>query len=137
MGINIAKVKSTAFDRLFRRITKVLRYGKDDSQTGLEAEPYGIDSNPIAGMDAIYAETSDIGRKVIIGYIGKDKLAAIGETRLYSTDEDGELKFFVWLKNDGTLQLGGNTKHLARFEELETGFNALKADFNTFLTHVH
>jgi hypothetical protein len=26
---------------------------------------------------------------------------------------------------------------MTRFEELETGFNQLKSDFNSFLTHVH
>ncbi len=134
-------VISTAFDNLKRLKVKILRLGKSDVQDILEASPYGVDSNPVKGMVAIYAPTSEKGKSIIIGYINKNRLAAVGEVRHFSTDADGVLKFYTWLKANGTLELGGNAKHLARFEELKTGFDQLKNDFNTLITlynaHIH
>lgn len=132
----LSRVKSTFFERT-RRIVKALIYGKDDVKTGFEVAPFGTDSNPIAGMVAVYAETSEKGNQVIVGYLNENQLAGTGEHRIYSTDSDGQLKFHIWLKSDGTCEIGGNAKHLARFEELKTGFDQLKSDFNAFLTHVH
>jgi hypothetical protein len=139
--LNITKIISTSFDDIQRRLVKVLRKGNKDIQTPLEASPFGIDSNPLKDMIAVYGPTEEKGKTVIIGYIDKNKLADIGETRLYSTDSDGNLKFYTWLKNDGTMEIGGNTKHMVRYEELETAFNQLKADFNAHITkynaHIH
>jgi len=139
--LNITKVISTSFDDLQRRFIKVLRKGKSDVQTPMEASPFGIDSNPIKDMIAVYGQTEEKGKTVIIGYIDKNKLAASGETRLYSIDNNGNLKTYVWLKNDGTMEIGGNTKHMVRYEELQTAFNQLKQDLNTFITifnsHTH
>ena len=124
--MNLTRVISTAFDSVLRRIVKVRRYGKDDTQTAIEGSPYGTDSNPIAGMIAIYAPTSDKGKKVIIGYVNISQLAAVGEHRIFSTDTDGELKFYVWLKNDGTCQMGGTAHNLVRYTPLNQGLQDLK-----------
>jgi len=70
-----------------------------------------------------------------------NQLAGIGEHRTFSTDSDGSVKFYVWLKSNGTLELGGSSKHLARYEELKAGFDELKQNFNdhltAFNTHMH
>jgi len=123
--MNITKVISTSFDIVKRRITKVLKHGKDNVVTGLECAPYGIDSNPIADMRAIYSITEDTGRKVIIGYININQLAGVGETRIYSTDSNGVLKSFIWLKNDGTYQFGGTADNAVRYAPLNTGLQQL------------
>jgi len=138
---NIVTVKDTFFDNVQRRLIKFLRMGRSDVRTSPEASPFGIDSNPIAGMKAVYMETSTDGQSVIIGYVKQSQLAQVGETRLYSVDANGETQFYVWLKNDGTLQLGGTNKHLARFEELKDGFDELRGDLNSlvsaFNAHMH
>jgi hypothetical protein len=139
--VNIVKVLSSEADKVKQRVVKILRYGKNGVQTGLEATPYGIDSNPIKDMVAIYLETGSRGDTVIVGYINKNQLAKPGELRLYATDKDGAQKFYTWMKDDGTYEIGGNTKHMARFEELETGFNTLKTDLNNLISafnaHMH
>lgn len=139
--MDITKTISTQLDSLKNRVVKVLRFGKTDTRTAKEAAPYGTDSNPIKGMRAVYAQTSNKKDRVIVGYLNKNQLADVGEHRTYSTDEDGNLKFWVWQKNDGTLELGGNAKHLARFEELKDGFDQLKSDHNALLqefkAHTH
>jgi hypothetical protein len=132
--MDLTKVISSALDSIGRRLTKIRRYSKDDTQTGFETSPFGTDANPIAGMVAIYAETSVKGKQVVIGYINRNQLAQPGEHRIFSTDADGNLKFSIWLKADGTCEIGGNANHLTRFEDLQTGFNQLLSDFNA---HVH
>jgi len=121
---------STAKDSMNRLIQKVRRLGKSDIQTAPIAAPYGIDSNPIADMIAVYAETSVKGDQVIIGYINKNALAEVGGLRLFSTNAAGVEQFYTYLTPDGNLRLNGIARHLARFEELETAFNELKAAYN-------
>ena len=139
--LNLTKILSTDFDDLARRLVKVLRKGKSDVQTPMEAAPFGIDSNPLKDMIAVYGPTEEKGKTVIIGYLNKNQQADVGETRLFSTDADGALKFYAWLKNDGTMEIGGADYHMVRYEQLETAFNELKADFNalvtTFNSHTH
>ena len=116
-------------------IVKVLRLGNADVQTSKQISNFGIDSNPIKGMVAIQGETSIKGETVIIGYIGKEHIAESGETRLYSTDENGVLKSTVYLKKDETLELMGNSNFAVKFNELQTSFNELQTKFNTH-THI-
>ena len=129
----LVKTISTAIKSMMRTV-KVSRFGKDDTVTGLEAMPYGDDSNPIAGMDAVYLELSSRKNKVIVGYINKQQLSDVGEKRIYSTDVNGTVQFYIWLHADGTCEFNGKVNHLTQFEALQTAFNQLKSDFNA---HVH
>ncbi len=126
----ITTTLSTAADSLGRLIQKVRRLGKSDIQTAPVCAPYGIDSNAIADMIAVYADSSMKGDSVIIGYINKNALAEVGGLRLFSTNSAGAEQFYVYLRASNNLELGGDQRHLARFEELETAFNELKADYN-------
>lgn len=123
--MNLVRVISTVLDTIKRRIIKVRVLGLDDIQTCFESAPYGNDSNPIKDMQAVYAKTGDRGKTIIIGYINKNQLADIGENRMYATDSDGNLKFFIWLKNDGTCQLGGDGHNAVRYTPLNTGLQQL------------
>jgi hypothetical protein len=135
------KVDSSSFDDIKRRFVKFLRLGKYDVQNSVEAAPYGTDSNPIKGMVAVYSKTSADGKAVIIGYLNKDQLADVGEHRTYSTDSDGALQFYIWQKNDGTCEIGGDDDNMVRYSKLEEAFNELKGDFNNLVTlfnsHLH
>ena len=139
--INLIKVISSDFDDVKRRVVKLLRLGYSDVQTSDQANPHGIDSNPVKDMIAVYAETAQKGETVIIGYLNKDQLAEPGETRIYSTDANGVFKTSIWLKADGTIEVGGNTKNLVRYQELEAAFNELTQNFNAFVekynAHTH
>ena len=139
--MNLVKIISTEINDLTQRVSKFLRFGLKDVQTALQTAPYGMDSNPIKDMIAIYGATSDKGKPVIIGYINKNQLADIGEARIFSTDENGNLKTFIWLQNDGIMEIAGNVDNMVRFSELKSGFDTLKSDFNSFVTtyntHTH
>lgn len=135
--MNLTKVISTRLNDLGQRLVKVLRMGRSDVQEALSVSPYGIDSNPIKGMVAVYAQTGVKGETVIVGYIAKglatpSQQAEPGEVRLFSTDSDGAEQIYHWIKNDGTMEFGGDAKNLARYQELETAFNELQARWNEF-----
>lgn len=127
--MNLVKVDSSSKDSLARRIIKFLRFGKNDVQTSFAVSPYGIDSHPIKNMIALYAETGEKGKTVIVGYINKNAMAEAGEVRLFSTDNNGSEKIFIWLKNDGTAELGGSADNLARYKPIEQ----LVTNLNNFL----
>ncbi len=129
--MQFVKTISTEIDDLSRRIIKVLRFGKSDVQTSLEGMPFGLDSNPIKNLVAIYAETSEKGKTVIIGYLNKNQLAAVGENRFFSTDENGELKTFIWLKNNGTIEIGGDADNAVRYSPVADSVNEIKNDIAT------
>jgi hypothetical protein len=139
--LNFVKVISSKIDSLSRRTIKFLRYGSSDVLDVLEATNYGVDSVPVKDLVAVYGQTSSKGKAVIIGYLNKNRLADIGETRLFSTDDSGNLQTYIWLKNDGTMKVGGDADNMVRYSELETAFNELKGDFNTLVTtfnnHIH
>jgi len=130
---SFAKVISTSFNDLQQRMIKFLQSGRSDVRMKPQAAPYGVDSSPIKGMVAIHAETTVKGNSVIVGYINKNQLAKDGEFRTFSTDANGVLKFYIWQKDDGTCEIGGNTKNMVRYQELETGLNAQKDLINVEL----
>lgn len=132
----ITKFISAELDSVGRRIAKVLRFGKHDTQTGFQSTPYGIDSNPIKGMRAIYSTTAQKGKTVIVGYINVDQLADPGELRLFSTDTNGELKFSIWLKADGTCEVGGNSDNLVRYIPLDQGLQNFKTEIQQELVKI-
>jgi len=123
--IRLAKVISTEFDDARRRVVKVLGLGKRDVQTPLQASPFGSDSNPPEGFRAIYAKTGTKGDTFIIGYINVDQVAEVGEHRLFSTDENGNLAFEARMRNDGTFELGGSVDNLTRHAALNTELQKL------------
>jgi hypothetical protein len=130
----LTKTISTELDSLKRRLVKVLRYGKSDVQTCIQALPYGVDSNPIKDMVAVYCETSEKGKVAIVGYFNKNQLAEVGEYRTFSTDENGVVKFYTWLKNDGTMEIGGDTNFAVKYNELKSEYDKTKTYLTTLKT---
>lgn len=128
--ISLSKVISAEIDSAKRRIVKLLRLGKSDTQTCIEASPYGIDSNPIKDKIAVYAATGEKGKTVLIGYLNTNQKAETGQTRLFSTDKDGNETFYVWLKNNesgiGNLELGGTDDNAVRFQKLDDAVQDFK-----------
>jgi hypothetical protein len=135
------KVLSSSVDSMKRRVVKYLRLGSDDVQTSVQAGPFGVDSNAPKDMVAIYGATSEKGKTVIIGYINKNALAEVGGYRMFSTDESGEVKSVVYLRNNGDIEINGTDDNLVRYAKLKEGFDKLKSDFNSLVTaynsHIH
>jgi len=132
--MKLVSVISSLVNQANRRIIKIKGMGKSDIQTCEEASPFGVDSNPIKDMIAVYSKTGEMGSTVIVGYLNKNQLADVGENRLYSTDADGLEQNYIWLKNDGDIEIGGSSDNMVRFSVLEAAFNQFKQEFNA---HVH
>jgi len=113
--ITLAQIKDSFFDKK-KRILKIIQYGVKTAQ---EVSAFGDDANPLKGMTAVYADTGEMGEPVIIGYINENQLAAIGEKRIYSLKSDGSLSNYIWLKNDETIEIGGNVDNLIRYAALD------------------
>jgi hypothetical protein len=127
----ISKVISTII-KSGVNIVKVLRYGNTDVQTGSYVQPFGIDGNIPAGYRVIFADTGNMGTKIVLGIINTKALAQVGELRLHSEKTDGSEAFAILLKADGTCEIGGNTDNLVGFIKLKEAFNDLQTKFNTF-----
>jgi len=118
-----------------RRVLKVLQY---DVKTVNEAMPFGEDSIPLKDMIAIYAETSENSDSVIVGYINENQLPKVkeGEKRLYSLKPDGSLSFEIYLKGDGTIEIGGNQFSAVKYEPLDAALKAQDVLINAELAKI-
>ena len=132
--MNLVTVISSEANNLKQLLVKVLRFGKNDVQTPIQASPYGCDSKPIKDMIAVYSPTGTDGNTVIIGYLNKNSLAGIGEYRTFSTDAQGVEKFYTWLKNDGTIEIGGNTNYAVKYNQLKIEYDKTKQYLTTLKT---
>lgn len=145
--IVVSKVISTSFNNAKNRIIKVLGRGaiiagKGDIRTAKEAAPFGTDSNPVAGKVALFAKSETYGKYYIIGYPNTNCLADVGEHRIFSTDVNGELQTYIWLKNSGNLmELGGDVNWAVKYTETKEELDKLKTSLNNLITafnaHTH
>lgn len=106
--MQLVKVLSSSYDQAKKRLIKLTRFGKSDTQTAMEAMPHGYDANPAPGLIAVYAETSEKGKEVIVGYLTKNQLANTGEVRIFSTDSTNNLRNYIWLKDNSIILFGGD-----------------------------
>lgn len=130
--ITLCKVNETFISGKFR-ILKVQQFG---AKTANECSPFGEDSNPLKNMTAIFAKTSEAGSSVIIGYINENQLANLGEKRIFSLKETGELSSYIWLKNDKTIEINGNNDNLVRFLPLNKALFNLDSNINAELSKI-
>jgi len=114
----ISKVISTIIQNGIN-VIKVLRLGNSDVQTGYNVQPFGIDGNIPSGYRAIFADTGNRGDKIIIGVINKNALAEVGELRFHSEKSNGSESFAIYLKSDGTCEIGGNANFAVKYNELK------------------
>jgi hypothetical protein len=130
--MDIIKVTETIIYKGLRRIKSTF---SGDTHDSVQISPFGDDSCPTEGVKGIKMATSTDAYHVILGYFNRSNIAAEGEKRLYSLSPDGSISFYVHLKNNGTMELGGTDDNIVRYSELKSGFDELKGDFNNFLTN--
>ena len=101
--------------------------GKSLTRTAVQVAPYGSDTVPIKGMQALFMDTANPNNPVMVGYVNKQALAAVGENRHYATDANGNTVFNMWQRADGTLLIGTSVSpsdyidNLVRYEKLLEG----------------
>lgn len=138
--VNFTRIISSTI-KAGRNLAKFRLFGPDDVREKPIAAPYGVDGNPIPKMVGIYAKTGEDGKGVLLGFIQENALADPGELRLFATDQNGVEKCFIWLKNNGTIELNGSADNLVRYSKLKQGFDELRNDFNSLILdyngHIH
>lgn len=126
--IAITRVKQAV-----NEFVKVLRYGRSDIKTAEYVNPAGIESKPVKDDIAVHAETSSDSLTVCLGYIRPSETVKPGETLIYSTDSDGVRVFEMYFKNDGTIEIGGNTENAVFYSALNSGLQTFINDLNAKL----
>jgi hypothetical protein len=127
--ITLTRVQQTA-----EKFIKLLRFGKSDVQTSSLVSSWGIDSKPVKDTLAVHSETQERGETVCLGIIKEFSKTKEGETRIYCTDSTGAEKFEIYLRNDGKVEFNGSGNFLVKYNELKSGFDQLKSDFNGLVT---
>lgn len=130
--LSFSKVKEVLIEKGLRSL-KVEQFGV---KTGDVVSDFGDDSHPLKDMIALYGRTTEDGENVIIGYLNENQLAAVGEKRIFSLKADGSKSFDVWLKNDGTLEMGGNAFTTVKYEPLDTSLKAQDGLINVELAKI-
>ncbi len=123
----ISKIISTQIKNS-RLLVKILAKGASDVKNVENVSAFGLESNIPKGYKAVYANTGNKENKILLGIFHTEVLTAVGESRLFSTDEDGTTVFSIHLKNDGTAEVGGSSDNMVRYSALEDAYNQLKAD---------
>ena len=139
---NIFKITSTKQDAYPGDIEgdSIIATGEASASKGETAQVYGMPgliANPPTGIKGVRFKIGSLD--IIIGALNYQVPlpADPGETKVYSTDADGAEQATAILKPDGTMEINGNADFAVAFNDLKSGFDTLKSDFNTFLTHVH
>lgn len=111
---------------------------EDDTQTVELIRGHGIDECPVS--DFATAIILKIGNYSVCIGIDDAILSEVdeGEKEIYSILPVTNTKAAsILLKADGTIECNGNTDFAVAFNDLKTGFDQLKSDFNTFVTTIY
>lgn len=128
----LGKIISTAIEKGML-IVKILGFGGKDIKTVYNLLPFGIDCNIPKGYRGVYADTGIDGEKVLIGIINNNVAANPGEIRIFATNNSGVEQIAVYLRNDGTCEIGGNADNLVRYAKLNTAMQSQTTLLNTEL----
>lgn len=115
---------------------RMIKVQEDGVKTPFIAEDFGSDSHPLKNMTALMTDTGADGEMAVIGYIDVDKVAELGEKRLFSLTPDGELSAYVWLKNNGEVHLNGDVDNLVKYNALKQKCDALQNFIQGELTKI-
>lgn len=132
--MDLVKIISNEIDNLQRRVMKFTRYGRDDVQTSINAMAFGLDSAAPKDLIAVYSQTNEKGKTVILGYLNTKQVVTNGETRIYSTDSEGnDISFDIVLRTDDTAEIGGDTDNMVRYSVLKAEYDKTKDTLDTIL----
>lgn len=129
--MRVTKIVSTKIGEQNRVFTKLVCKGPNDVQEIETMNPAGIHSRGLKDDVAVMSDTEVMGESVLVGYIPKDVDVEEGEIRIFSRDPgNGAQKIFIWVKNDGVIEFGGNADNLIRYTKTANSINELKDSIN-------
>lgn len=129
--VAIAKVISSSIVDTFR-VAKMEIYPNYSKQARAFFPP-GVDSVPIDGNDQ--GLTIEVGTSGKTAFIGTHPVpvAEKGEIRIYSRDEDGNLKASVYCKNNGDIEVVAKDSGKVR---VQNDSESLKTLMNDLITQI-
>lgn len=136
--ITLLRLTATEINKKFQLIIKSISARR--TYTAPEYGPYGNDSRAIQNTSVAYSTTQIDGAEIIIGCLKKNCKAEVGEHRLFCTDADGNFKFNIWLRADGTLLVGDSEipadfiNFGVKYNEAKTEIDKLKSTVDTLVT---
>ena len=108
--ISISRIKKATAEFI-----KIIRFGNNDILTANPVNNANVDSTPIDTGVAIFAETSNNSEPIILGYINENNTADKGEITIYSQNSSGARMIELKIKNNGTIELGGNVDNIMKY----------------------
>ena len=131
---------SSVIEKGFRRL-KFRRFGRDDIMTAYLGTAFGEDYVPVNAKIVQIATTNSSDNIVVCTVRKADDTLNKGEKVLYSTDENGNIKTRIYLRNNGDIEVKGNnlviqdgSDFAVKYSALESEFNELKGKFNDLVT---
>lgn len=106
-----------------------------DIQTVELMTPPGDDSIPPIDSRVVILQVSSSWKIAIANQDGISPQSGAGEKRLYSQSGGSEAAY-VYLRDDGKIEINGNADFAVAFNDLKSGFDQLKSNFNTFVTTI-
>jgi len=104
--------------------------------TSDDAELYhvpGLYSVPIDGVHGVCLDVADNNIIIATHDYRFNKTLDKGEAILYSMDANGVIKASCLVNKSGEFVINNGTDYGVKFNELQTAFNQLKSDLNTFI----
>lgn len=121
-----------------------VKAGDVDTVTASQFGPPGYDAPPLPGDVAVIVEGDGTDDDAVVGYIDPRTagVAVPGEQRITARNSDGQVVGVLWLRGDGTLELGLDpTDFVARASRTDAEIlrlsNELAALTTAFNSHTH
>ena len=132
--MRLGKINSLLIDA-GRRLAKVFILSKSDVQTSYMIGPWGDDSAPIKNADIVHSKTTG-DESIILGCINTNSSVEPGEKRIYATDENGAEIIDIYLRKNGTIEIGGSGESLTIYGPLNDNLQTTIIDINTELVKI-
>lgn len=108
--------------------------GEGSAEKSETAQVYGMHGfigNPASGTKGIRIRIGSIDIIIAALNYGVSLPAQPGESKLYSTDDAGNEKAAVNMKNDGSIEINGSADNAVSFADLELALNNFKSSIDT------
>lgn len=141
--IEIATISETAYpgDTAGDSMVATLSGSADKSETAQIYSQPGFIGKPFKGNKGLRFRIGSVDIVIATINYSVSIPTNYGETKLYSTDEDGEQQASLYLDNEGNLTVNDGEDYAVRYSALETAFNQLKDDFDSLVSlynaHIH
>jgi len=143
---NLIEIKSTKIDQYpgdtqGDSIIATLKGSAEKGETAQVHGQTGIIGNPPKGAKGLRIRIGSLDIVISSLNYGVSLPENPGETKVFSTDEDGNEVAGTNFKDDGTQEINGKEDFAVRFLELETAYNQLKSDHDDLVdlynAHIH